>query len=80
MQGSNHLGESDRRPLDFCPICLRKLQVAAGFKISERYESQTSGLEEATSCQSVAHFSKPTKAFQTSRLWLNRSLDILGKR
>ncbi|KAM6898017.1 LOW QUALITY PROTEIN: archaemetzincin-2 [Lycodopsis pacificus] len=90
MQGSNHLEESDRRPLDFCPICLRKLQVSVGFKISERYkallhwmegdQSQTSGPEEATSCQSVPHFSKPTEAFQTSRLWLNRCLDILGKR
>ena len=38
MQGSNHLEESDRRPLDFCPICLRKLQVAIGFKIAERYQ------------------------------------------
>ncbi|KAG7226395.1 hypothetical protein INR49_013806 [Caranx melampygus] len=38
MQGSNHLEESDRRPLDFCPICLRKLQVSVGFKIGERYK------------------------------------------
>ncbi|XP_069373987.1 archaemetzincin-2 isoform X2 [Paralichthys olivaceus] len=38
MQGSNHLEESDRRPLDFCPICLRKLQVSVGFKIAERYK------------------------------------------
>ncbi|XP_008436028.1 archaemetzincin-2 isoform X2 [Poecilia reticulata] len=38
MQGSNHLEESDRRPLDFCPICLHKLQVAVGFKIADRYK------------------------------------------
>lgn len=38
MQGSNHLEESDRRPLDFCPICLRKLQVSVGFQIPERYK------------------------------------------
>lgn len=38
MQGSNHLEESDRRPLDFCPICLHKLQVSVGFKIGERYK------------------------------------------
>lgn len=40
MQGSNHLEESDRRPLDFCPICLRKTQSAVGFKIAERYKVQ----------------------------------------
>lgn len=38
MQGSNHLEESDRRTLDFCPICLRKLQVSVRFKIAERYK------------------------------------------
>ncbi|XP_073167790.1 archaemetzincin-2 isoform X2 [Lepidochelys kempii] len=38
MQGSNHLEESDRRPLDLCPICLRKLQSAVGFHIVERYQ------------------------------------------
>lgn len=38
MQGSNHLEESDRRPLDFCPICLRKLQVSVGFNIADRYK------------------------------------------
>nr|CBN81240.1 Archaemetzincin-2 [Dicentrarchus labrax] len=90
MQGSNHLEESDRRPLDFCPICLRKLQVAIGFKIAERYkallhwmeedQSQTSEQEEASACQSVLHFPKPTEAFHTSRLWLRRCLDILGKK
>ncbi|CAG04423.1 unnamed protein product, partial [Tetraodon nigroviridis] len=38
MQGSNHLEESDRRPLDLCPICLRKLQTVVGFHIGERYK------------------------------------------
>ncbi|KAA8581758.1 hypothetical protein FQN60_003339 [Etheostoma spectabile] len=35
MQGSNPLEGSHRRPLDFCPICLRKLQIAIGFNIAE---------------------------------------------
>ncbi|KAM3592109.1 uncharacterized protein V6R79_012702 [Siganus canaliculatus] len=87
MQGSNHLDESDRRPLDFCPICLRKMQVAAGFRIADRYkallqwieggESETSISETASSCQSVLHSSKPAEAFDTARLWLRRCLDIL---
>ncbi|XP_074477219.1 archaemetzincin-2 [Sebastes fasciatus] len=90
MQGSNHLEESDRRPLDFCPVCLRKLQVAIGFKIAERYkallhwiegdQSHTSRPEEASAFQSVLHFPKPTEAFQTSRLWLRGCLDILEEK
>lgn len=38
IQGPNHLEESDSWPLDFCSICLCKLQVAIGFKIAERYK------------------------------------------
>lgn len=38
MQGSNHLEEADRRPLNLCPICLRKLQCAVGFNIIDRYQ------------------------------------------
>ncbi|XP_018617327.1 archaemetzincin-2 isoform X2 [Scleropages formosus] len=41
MQGSNHLEESDRRPLDLCPICLRKLHSVLGFRIAERYKQVT---------------------------------------
>lgn len=43
MQGSNHLEEADRRPLDLCPICLRKLQCAIGFNIVERYQVNWGG-------------------------------------
>ncbi|XP_034563307.1 archaemetzincin-2 [Notolabrus celidotus] len=80
MQGSNHLEESDRRPLDFCPVCLRKIQVAIGFKIAERYQALLQWMEEnqsQTSCQSVPLFPKPTETFHTSKLWLRRCLDIL---
>jgi archaemetzincin len=37
MNGSNHLAESDRRPLDVCPVDLRKLHWSLGFDIVERY-------------------------------------------
>ncbi|CAJ1080762.1 archaemetzincin-2 [Xyrichtys novacula] len=80
MQGSNHLEESDRRPLDFCPVCLRKIQVAIGFEIAERYQAILRWIQEdqsPTSHQPVPHFPKPTEAFHTSRLWLCRCLDIL---
>lgn len=87
MQGSNHLEESDRRPLDFCPICLHKLHVSVGFKIADRYkallqwieddQSHTSQPAGASACTAL-HFPKPTEAFQTSKLWLRRCLSTLG--
>ncbi|MEW6746643.1 MAG: archaemetzincin [Planctomycetota bacterium] len=38
MNGSNHLQESDARPLHFCPVCLRKLHASIGFDVVERYK------------------------------------------
>ncbi|MFH1725535.1 MAG: archaemetzincin [Elusimicrobiota bacterium] len=37
INGSNHLAESDSRPIHLCPVCLRKLQHSAGFDVAERY-------------------------------------------
>ncbi len=37
MNGSNHLAESDSRPLHLCPNDLRKLQWSVGFDVVERY-------------------------------------------
>lgn len=37
MNGSNHLVESDRRPLHLCPVDLRKLQWALDLDIVEHY-------------------------------------------
>ncbi len=37
MNGSNHLQESDKRPLRLCPVCLRKLQWSIGFDVQKRY-------------------------------------------
>ncbi|MFQ5806076.1 MAG: archaemetzincin [Phycisphaerae bacterium] len=37
MNGSNHLGESDARPLHLCPVDLRKLHHSVGFDVVERY-------------------------------------------
>jgi archaemetzincin len=39
MNGSNHLQESDARPLNLCPVCLRKLHFSMGFDVVERYRS-----------------------------------------
>jgi len=37
MNGSNHLEESDSRPLHLCPQDLRKLQWSVGFDVEDRY-------------------------------------------
>jgi archaemetzincin len=39
INGSNHLAESDRRPLHLCPVCLRKLQWSIGFDAFARYRA-----------------------------------------
>ncbi|MFO7891015.1 MAG: archaemetzincin [bacterium] len=38
MNGSNHLQESDSRPLHLCPVCLHKLKYSIGFDIVEWYK------------------------------------------
>lgn len=37
MCGSNHLAESDSRPMHACPVCLRKLHSSAKFDLVTRY-------------------------------------------
>jgi archaemetzincin len=37
LNGSNHLPESDSRPLHLCPVCLHKLQYSIGFDLASRY-------------------------------------------
>lgn len=37
LNGSNHLAESDSRPVHLCPVCLRKLQYNVGFDVVKRY-------------------------------------------
>jgi archaemetzincin len=39
MNGSNHLAESDARPVHLCPECLKKFRWALGFDMIKRYEA-----------------------------------------
>jgi archaemetzincin len=39
MNGSNSLDESDRQPLFYCPVCLKKLQWNVGFDVLARYQA-----------------------------------------
>ncbi|XP_072098710.1 archaemetzincin-2 isoform X1 [Mobula birostris] len=75
MQGSNHLDESDRRPIDLCPICLRKLQCAVNFDIKERCKALLRWIEEDSESIVVSH--KPTEAFKEWKEWLLQCLQLL---
>ncbi|XP_055099901.1 archaemetzincin-2 isoform X2 [Symphalangus syndactylus] len=89
MQGSNHLEEADRRPLNLCPICLRKLQCAIGFSIVERYKalvrwiddesSDTPGTTPEHSREDNGNLPKPVEAFKEWKEWIIKCLAVLQK-
>lgn len=39
MSGSNHLLETDRRPVDACPECMAKIAWAMKYEPTERYRN-----------------------------------------
>lgn len=39
MSGTNHIGETDRRPLDVCPECMAKIAWAMKYEPEERYRN-----------------------------------------
>jgi archaemetzincin len=63
MNGSNHLQESDRRPLHLCPVCLRKLQFSVGFDVVKRYEA-------------LARFER-AKGLEDEAAWVERRLETI---
>ncbi|EAW89047.1 archaemetzincin-2 isoform X2 [Homo sapiens] len=89
MQGSNHLEEADRRPLNLCPICLHKLQCAVGFSIVERYKalvrwiddesSDTPGATPEHSHEDNGNLPKPVEAFKEWKEWIIKCLAVLQK-
>uniref|UniRef100_A0A667ICU4 Archaemetzincin-2 n=1 Tax=Lynx canadensis TaxID=61383 RepID=A0A667ICU4_LYNCA len=88
MQGSNHLEEADRRPLNLCPICLRKLQCAIGFNIIERYkalvrwiedDSDSPGVSTERSREGAVDLPKPVDAFKEWKEWIIKCLAVVQK-
>ncbi|KAF4012951.1 hypothetical protein G4228_003855 [Cervus hanglu yarkandensis] len=89
MQGSNHLEEADRRPLDLCPICLRKLQSAVGFRLRDRCKALVRWIDaESTdtprvtpkhSREELVTLPKPVEAFKEWKEWITRCLAVLQK-
>ncbi|KAM6174500.1 archaemetzincin-2 isoform 2-T2 [Erethizon dorsatum] len=89
MQGSNHLEEADRRPLNLCPICLRKLQCAIGFSIVERYKALLRWIDDESadtpratpkhSREDNVNLPKPVEAFKEWKEWIKKCLAVLQK-
>ncbi|MEQ8785359.1 MAG: archaemetzincin [Pirellulaceae bacterium] len=65
LNGGNHLGESDARPLHLCPVCLRKLHGSVGFHVERRYER-------------LQEFSRDA-GFDAEQQWLTNRLNHLGR-
>ncbi|XP_020035458.1 archaemetzincin-2 isoform X2 [Castor canadensis] len=88
MQGSNHLEEADRRPLNLCPICLRKLQSAVGFNIVERYQALVRWMDDTStdtrvtpkhSREKSVSLQKPVEAFKECKEWIIKCFAVLQK-
>src|SRR5438270_11193589 len=65
MNGSNHMAESDTRPMHLCPVDLRKLHESIGFDVVERYR----GLLEFYL----------SEGFLEEASWLRRRLDFITR-
>ncbi len=66
FNGSNHLAESDARPLRACPVDLHKLQHSIGFDVTKRYAA-------------LYHFYHQT-GFDDEAAWTKKRLEwILGR-
>jgi archaemetzincin len=64
MNGSNHLEESDRRPIHFCPVCLRKL-------------AWNVGLDARARCRDLASFYSQA-GLKREAGWVQRRLKVIG--
>ena len=67
MNGSNHLEESNNRPMFMCPVCLHKLKSWLGFDVKQRYQAM---LEFCTAIQD--------ENFEGSCLWLEKTIEKLS--
>jgi archaemetzincin len=65
MNGSNHLAESDARPMHLCPVDLHKLQESIGFDVVERYRRLLQFYQSA--------------GFTEEASWLSRRLDFITR-
>ena len=62
MNGSNHLGETDRHPLDACPECMAKICWATDYNPHVRYERLAAFFKEQGLPQEQQFFEKEAEA------------------
>lgn len=63
MSGTNHLGETDRRPLDTCPECMAKIAWAMNYEPAERYRNLAAFWEKQNWIEEKESFLKKADAF-----------------
>jgi archaemetzincin len=64
INGSNSMEETDQRPIDLCPVDLRKLHHSVGFDVIERYEDLRNFCEQ--------------EGFDEEAAWFRRRIEHLG--
>lgn len=62
MSGTNHLLETDRRPVDNCPECMAKLAWAMNYEPAERYEKLAAFWERQRESEIAGEFRKKAEA------------------
>lgn len=62
MSGSNHLGETDRRPLDVCPECMAKIAWGMSYQPTERYRNLSNFWKEQGFAELSKEFAEKEKA------------------
>ena len=63
MSGTNHLGETDRRPLDACPECMAKIAWAMSYEPAERYRNLAAFWEKQNWIEEKESFLKKAETF-----------------
>ncbi|XP_078692529.1 archaemetzincin-2-like isoform X1 [Branchiostoma floridae x Branchiostoma belcheri] len=77
INGSNSRDESDRRPVDLCPICLRKLQEAMDFRLAIRFRAMLQYCTKESWDAGIP--APPLEAFEPFKKWLERVLAFMDK-
>jgi archaemetzincin len=62
MSGTNHLGETDRRPFDVCPECMAKISWGMNYEPQTRYERLAEFFRENNLKNESEFFLKEAKA------------------
>ena len=64
MSGTNHLGETDRRPIDACPECMAKIAWMNKKKPLDRYKRLVAFAKKYRMTGEAAEFEKKLKAIE----------------